>query len=242
MSEVKPYADSREKKEQVEQMFDAIAPRYDRLNQILSLGIHKSWRSRAVREVMKKNPSHVLDLATGTGDFAIQLARAGVKRITASDISEGMMGFGREKIKKLKLGDVISFSRGDAENLPFDSNYFDAISIAFGVRNFQHLEKGLQEMLRVLKPGGVAVILEFSKPKGWFKPFYGFYFRFILPQIGKLVSKDGFAYNYLPESVKAFPEGNEFQQILVTCGYSNTTCIPLTFGVASIYIAVKSFT
>ena len=171
MSEVKPYTDAREKKIQVEQMFDAIAPRYDRLNQILSLGIHTSWRKRAVGELMKVNPDHVLDLATGTGDFAIQLANAGVKKITASDISEGMMRFCHEKIQRLNLSSAIEFSRADAENMPFETSTFDAISIAFGVRNFQHLDNGLVEMCRVLKPGGIAVILEFSKAKGWFKPF-----------------------------------------------------------------------
>lgn len=236
---VTPYRDEREKKVQVEAMFDNIAHRYDRLNQVLSLGIHHGWRRKAVDMLMSEKPEYILDLATGTGDFAIEALRTGAKKITGADISEGMMKFGAEKIKKLGLENKIEFVKGDAENLPFADKTFDAITIGFGVRNFQDLEKGLSDMLRVLKPGGKVVILEFSKAKGWFKPFYNLYFRYLLPIIGKFISKDTSAYSYLPDSVNAFPEGTAFLSILKKCGYKNAEQKRLTFGVATIYTAYR---
>ena len=239
ISEVRPYNDSREKKIQVEEMFDNIAPQYDRLNQILSLGIHRSWRKKAVQLLTETRPNRILDLATGTGDFAIELARNGSSEITASDISEGMMEIGRKKIVRLGLSEKIQFLRGDAEQLPYANDSFDGISIAFGVRNFQDLRKGLQEMYRVLRPGGKVVILEFSKVKGWFKPFYNFYFRFILPVIGRIFSRDASAYSYLPDSVRAFPSGDEFLSVLSACGYHRSEAFPRTFGAATIYVACK---
>ena len=220
-------------------MFDHIAPKYDRLNQILSLGIHHSWRRKAVDELVKIKPAYLLDLATGTGDFAVASLRANPVKITAADISEGMMSLGRKKIANAGLENKISFVRGDAEQLPFETSCFDAITIAFGVRNFQNLEAGLTDMLRVLKPGGTVVILEFSKPQGWFKPFYGFYFKFILPLVGRLVSRDTAAYTYLPASVNAFPQGEEFMSRMRACGYSAVSQNRLTFGVATIYTGKK---
>lgn len=220
-------------------MFDNIAHRYDRLNQVLSLGIHHGWRKKAVKMLHDVKPDYILDLATGTGDFAIEALKAGAKKITAGDISEGMMKFGKEKIAKLGLSDKIEFLKADAENLPFPDGKFDAITIGFGVRNFQDLDRGLKEMLRVLKPGGKVVILEFSKAKGWFKPFYNFYFKRILPVVGKLISKDTSAYTYLPDSVLAFPEGDDFLSIMKRCGYKNAEQRRLTFGVATIYSGYK---
>ena len=236
---VTPYNDSREKKEQVEAMFNNIAHRYDRLNQVLSLGIHHGWRKKAVKILIPEKPKYILDLATGTGDFAIEGLRTGAQKIIGADISVGMMEFGKKKIRNLGLEEKIEFQKGDAENLVFPNETFDAITIGFGVRNFQDLEKGLKEMLRVLKPGGKAVILEFSKAKGWFKPFYTFYFKSILPIIGKLISKDTSAYTYLPSSVNAFPEGEEFLAIMKKCGYRIVEQKRLTFGVATIYTGSK---
>ena len=239
-STVTPYEDNREKKEQVEAMFDNIAHRYDRLNQILSLGIHHRWRKTAIDELAKHHPKILLDLATGTGDFAIASLRCNPEKIIAGDISEGMMDLGRKKIKDLKLEDKISFIKADAEHLPFEDGSFDAITISFGVRNFQNLELGLKEMLRVLKPGGVAIILEFSKPEGWFKPIYNIYFKYFLPVLGKMISKDTAAYSYLPASVKAFPQGEEFLACMKSCGYSNISQNRLTFGVSTVYKGSKS--
>jgi demethylmenaquinone methyltransferase/2-methoxy-6-polyprenyl-1,4-benzoquinol methylase len=240
-SVVTPYQDDREKKVQVESMFDNIAPKYDRLNQILSLGIHRSWRKKAVDELVKLNPKSILDLATGTGDFAIASLRANPDKINGADISEGMMEFGRKKVSNLGIDKKISFIKADAENLPFQTSSFDAITIAFGVRNFQNLDSGLREMFRVLKPEGKVIILEFSKPEGWFKPFYGLYFRFVLPVVGRIISKDTSAYSYLPASVNAFPHGEKFLQHLRACGYEEVTQTRLTFGVASIYMGKKIF-
>ena len=181
----------------------------------------------------------ILDLATGTGDFAVEGLKTGAEKIIGADISEGMMEIGRKKIEKLGLQNKIEFRKGDAEKLEFGDNTFDAITIGFGVRNFQNLEKGLTEMKRVLKPGAKVVILEFSKAKGWFKPFYNFYFKNMLPLIGKMISKDTSAYTYLPDSVNAFPEGDAFVAILEKCGYKNASQKPLTLGVATIYTGVK---
>jgi demethylmenaquinone methyltransferase / 2-methoxy-6-polyprenyl-1,4-benzoquinol methylase len=228
------------KKQQVAQMFDNISPRYDFLNHFLSLGIDILWRKKAIRLLKKENPQTILDIATGTGDFAIEALALRPQKIIGVDISEGMLSFGREKIKKLGMESVIELRSGDSENLPFADNSFDAIIVSFGVRNFEHLDRGLREMNRVLRPGGSCVVLEFSKPRRFpFKQLYNFYFEYILPVIGKLVSKDTAAYTYLPESVQAFPDGSDFLRIYEQAGFNQTKCIPLTFGISSIYLGQK---
>lgn len=224
-------------------MFDNIAHSYDQLNHLLSFGIDIIWRKKAIRMLRKLNPERVLDVATGTGDFAIEASRMGVnaKEIIGVDISNGMLEIGRKKLKKKALDQQIDLRYGDSENLPFDDNYFDAYTAAFGVRNFENLEAGLTEMLRVLNPGGTGFILEFSKPKSFpFKQLYWFYFKAILPLVGKLVSKDNRAYKYLPESVAAFPQGDEFTAIMERCGYTNVRRKALTGGIATIYIGEKA--
>ncbi len=239
MTSVTPYNQTQTKKEQVAEMFNNIAFRYDFLNSLLSLGIHKGWRKKAVNVFKDKKPQFILDVATGTGDFAIAGLAANPEKIIGVDISAGMLEVGKQKIKKAGLENRIELQLVDAEGLPFVDNYFDAITVGFGVRNFENLEKGLQEMQRVLKPGGDLVIIEFSKPSGSFSYFYKFYFSYITPAIGKLFSKDHRAYSYLPESVAAFPYGEAFCNILGRCGYKNAASKPLTFGVASIYTATK---
>ena len=235
---VVPYKDtSGGKKEQVAQMFDNISSKYDLLNHVLSLGIDILWRKKAIRLLKKDQPKLILDIATGTGDFAIEALALNPDKVIGVDISEGMLDMGRQKMKKRALDDKIELQSGDSEQLPFDDNKFDAIIVAFGVRNFENLEKGLSDMYRVLKPGGKAVILEFSKPQMFpFKQIYKFYFSWILPKVGRLISKDNAAYTYLPESVQAFPDGNKFTAILDKLGYQNTQCKPLTLGISSIYV------
>lgn len=228
------------KKEQVATMFNNISKKYDFLNHFLSLGIDIIWRKKAIRLLKDKQPKQMLDIATGTGDFAIAALKLNPTKVTGIDISEGMLNVGKEKIKAKGLTDKIELKLGDSENLQFDNETFDAYTVGFGVRNFENLEKGLAEMLRVLKPEGTAIILEFSKPKKFpIKQVYNFYFNKILPGIGKLVSKDNAAYTYLPESVDAFPDGKDFTQILTKLGYKDATVIPLMFGIASIYKATK---
>lgn len=241
MAEVKPYASQEgSKKEQVAQMFDNISARYDFLNHLLSLGIDKGWRRKVVRLIKAKNPSTILDIATGTGDLAIALSKIPNTQITGLDISAGMLKVGEEKIAKKGLNKQITLQLGDSENLPFEDNSFDAITVAFGVRNFENLEKGLAEMFRVLKPGGQVAVLEFSQPTGFpFKQVYRFYFKYILPTIGRMVSKDQSAYTYLPESVDAFPYGSKFLTILGKLGFQSAKARQVTFGVATIYIATK---
>ena len=239
MPSVTPYNQTQTKKEQVAEMFNNIAFRYDFLNSLLSLGIHKGWRKKAVNVFKSKKPKFVLDVATGTGDFAIACLAADPEKVIGVDISAGMLEVGKEKIKKAGLENKIELQLVDAEGLPFQDNYFDAITVGFGVRNFEHLEKGLEEMQRVLKPGGDLVIIEFSKPSGFFSYIYKFYFSYITPAIGRLFSKDHRAYSYLPESVAAFPYGEAFCDILCKCGYKQAVSKPLTFGVASIYTATK---
>ena len=238
---VVPYKDKSEaKKKQVADMFDSISGKYDFLNHFLSLGIDIQWRKKAIKMLQSDQPKHILDIATGTGDFAIASLKLNPEKVVGLDISEGMLSVGREKMKKKSIDHIISMQSGDSENIHFEDESFDAIIVAFGVRNFENLEKGLSEMNRVLKPGGKAVILEFSKPTIFpFKQLYNFYFRWILPKIGKLVSKDNAAYTYLPESVNEFPYGNDFLQILTKTGYKNTTCKPLTLGISSINIGEK---
>ena len=238
---VVPYKDKQgSKKEQVASMFDNISGKYDFLNHFLSLGIDIAWRKKAIRMLKKDQPKLILDIATGTGDFAIEALALNPEKVIGVDISEGMLQVGREKMKKKKLDHKIELQSGDSEGLQFEDNKFDAVIVAFGVRNFEHLEKGLADMYRVLKPGGKTVILEFSKPRLFpFKQFYQFYSRWILPGIGKLVSKDNSAYTYLPESVQQFPDGKNFLTILESVGFKNTQCKSLTLGISSIYTGIK---
>lgn len=238
--EVKPYEASGSKKEQVAEMFDNISERYDLLNHVLSLSIDKGWRKKVVRMVEAKKPKMILDVATGTADLAIALEKAHPDKITGIDISNGMLEVGRKKVAVKGLSKIITLEQADSENLPFPDHTFDAITVAFGVRNFENLKKGLSEMNRVLKPGGHLLVLEFSQPQKFpFKQLYNFYFKNILPTIGKLISKDPRAYTYLPESVQAFPHGEAFMGILKECGYKAGARIPLTFGIASIYEGLK---
>mgnify|MGYP003651271271 FL=1 len=238
---VTPYKEKdSSKKEQVAEMFDNISHRYDFLNHFLSLGIDKLWRKKAVKILSAIQPKVILDVATGTGDFAIESLSLKPTQVVGIDISQGMLDKGIVKIKKNGQEDIIELKYGDSEDIPFEDNYFDAITVAFGVRNFENLEKGLSEMKRVLKTGGMAVVLEFSKPKSFpIKQIYNFYFHNVLPGIGKLVSKDASAYTYLPKSVEAFPEGKEFEEILKKVGFQYKSTHPLFFGVSSIYVVQK---
>lgn len=241
MSTVKPYADSElSKKQQVQQMFDNISGKYDLLNRILSMGIDKNWRKKVVQSVKKSNPKTVLDIATGTGDLAIQIAKETDAKISGFDLSFGMLEVGRKKVMEQNLTDRITMIQGDAEHMPFEDGSFDCITVAFGVRNFENLEKGLDEIYRVLKPGGRFLILEFSQPEAFpMKQLYSFYSKNILPQVGKKISKDASAYTYLPDSVKVFPYGKEMVKILKKSKFSQTTDKRLTFGIASIYDSLK---
>lgn len=238
---VLPYKDkSDNKKKQVADMFDSISGKYDFLNHFLSLGIDIRWRKKAINLLENLKPKKILDIATGTGDFAIEALKLNPDKVIGVDISEGMLNVGREKMKKKGHSAIIDMQSGDSENLHFEDNTFDAVIVAFGVRNFENLEKGLAEMNRVLRPEGKVVILEFSKPTIFpFKQLYNFYFRWILPKIGKLVSKDNAAYTYLPESVNEFPYGDNFLTVLNKTGYKNTQCKPLTLGISSIYTGEK---
>lgn len=221
-------------------MFDNISERYDFLNHMLSLSIDKGWRKKVVKMAAAENPNHILDVATGTADLAIALTKANPKKIVGLDISQGMLDVGAKKIRDRKLDQLISLQKGDSEDLPFEDNIFDVVTVAFGVRNFEDLKKGLSEIHRVLKPGGQILVLEFSQPTGFpFKQVYTFYFKNILPGLGKLISKDSSAYTYLPESVGAFPFGKEFTGILEEVGFTATNFKPVTFGVATIYQGKK---
>ncbi len=240
MDKVTPYKTEESKKEQVAQMFDNIAFRYDFLNSLLSLGIHKGWRKQCVKLLKDSNPKFILDVATGTADFAIECMSLNPTKIIGVDISEGMMKFGREKIKKANLEKIISLEYGDAETLAFPDNSFDAIVVGFGVRNFENLEKGLNNLNRILKPNGKIVILEFSNPRNKLVKWgYNFYFNKVTPFIGKLFSKDIRAYTYLPESVKAFPDNEAFISILKKTHFANCNFKSLSFGIAAIYSATK---
>jgi len=237
---VTPYKTSDPKKVQVAQMFDNISHSYDFLNHFFSLGIDNLWRKKSVRLMKAVAPKQVLDVATGTGDFAFEALKLNPDKVTGLDISEGMLKVGREKIAKRKQEARMEFVHGDSESMPFPDNTFDAITVGFGVRNFQDLEAGLVEMRRVLAKDGMVVILEFSKPKRFpMKQLYFAYFRFVMPLLGKLISKDKSAYNYLPESVMAFPEGQDFEDILADAGYHDTERYPVTGGIATIYTARK---
>ena len=225
----------------IAQMFDRIALRYDFLNHFFSFHIDKIWRRKAVNELRGRPLDHVLDVATGTADLALAIQkRLQPAHITGVDISEGMLAIGRQKIEKKGLEQIISLLYGDSEALPFADQMFDAVTVAFGVRNFEHLEKGLCEMFRVLKPEGKLVILEFSIPQNrFFRRFFYFYFSRILPLVGRTVSRDNHAYNYLPDSVQSFPHGAEFKKRLEDCSFKEVTAQPLTFGIASIYTGIK---
>jgi len=237
---VKPYNSDRSKKEEVAEMFNNISGRYDFLNHFLSLGIDHLWRSRAVKELREINPKRILDIATGTGDFAIANLKLKPEEVVGIDISSGMLEVGKEKMKKKKVDHIVSMQLGDSEDLPFDDNYFDGLTVGFGVRNFENLEKGLAEMLRVIRPGGKAIILEFSKPKMFpIKQAFGFYSKYFIPFFGKRISKDEKAYAYLPESVAAFPEGKEFENVLKKLNYKNIKSIPVSGGIATIYVGTK---
>ncbi|GAB1450837.1 bifunctional demethylmenaquinone methyltransferase/2-methoxy-6-polyprenyl-1,4-benzoquinol methylase UbiE [Draconibacterium sp.] len=228
------------KKDQVEEMFDNISARYDLLNHLLSANIDKLWRRNTIKKLKSHHPKLILDIATGTGDFAIAATKIKESSVVGIDISEGMLEVGRRKILKKKLTDRIELIKADSEDLPFENNNFDAVIVGFGVRNFETLKKGLAEIERVLKPGGVFYVLEFSKPvKSPFKQMYQFYFTRILPLIGRMVSKDSRAYTYLPESVKEFPDGDKFLTILAEVGFVKNKCFSQTFGIASIYEAHK---
>ena len=238
---VLPYKEQEaSKKEQVAQMFDNISPKYDFLNHLLSGGIDILWCKKAIKLLKASQPKTILDIATGTGDFAIEALALKPEKIVGVDISEGMLSFGKEKIKKLGVEHIIEMQKGDSERLLFEDNTFDAVIVSFGVRNFENLEKGLTDMCRVMKSGGTCIVLEFSKPKSFpFKQLYNFYFKYILPVVGNLVSKDASAYTYLPESVQAFPDGENFLSVFRKAGFTQTQCIPLTFGISSIYIGKK---
>lgn len=243
-TKVTPYTepDNETKKKQVERMFDSIAHKYDFLNHLFSMGIDVLWRKRCIRLLKKENPSNILDVATGTGDFAIEAIRMGMDvKVTGLDLSAGMLEKGKEKVKARGLEDRIELIQGDSENLPFEDASYDAYTVGFGVRNFENLDKGLSEMIRVLRPNGTVVILELSKPNMFpIKQLFWFYFKFIMPTIGRLVSRDSAAYTYLPESVEAFPEGGEFLNRMSKAGFKNLRQISLTGGIASIYTGKKS--
>ncbi|WP_299895753.1 bifunctional demethylmenaquinone methyltransferase/2-methoxy-6-polyprenyl-1,4-benzoquinol methylase UbiE [uncultured Aquimarina sp.] len=242
MSEkITPYKDkTTTKKEQVTEMFDTISGNYDGLNRVISFGIDVKWRKKVVKIVSKTKPKNILDVATGTGDLAINLAETGATEIVGLDISAGMLDVGKDKIKTKKLDQIITMVKGDGESLPYEDNYFDAITVAFGVRNFEDLEQGLSEIYRVLKPKGIFVVLETSVPtKTPYKQGYKLYTSSILPLIGKIFSKDRSAYSYLSESAAAFPYGNAFNNILRKIGFIEVKDHPQTFGVATIYTATK---
>jgi demethylmenaquinone methyltransferase/2-methoxy-6-polyprenyl-1,4-benzoquinol methylase len=241
VSKVKPYKDSDlGKKEQVTKMFDTISGEYDGLNRVISFGIDVSWRKKVVAIIGKNNPDSILDIATGTGDLAIQLVDTNASKIVGLDISNGMLEIGKEKVDKKGLNKIIEMVLGDSENMPFEDNSFDAITVAFGVRNFENLNLGLSEIYRLLKPNGTFVILETSVPtKTPFKQGYNFYTKHVLPKIGRLFSKDKTAYKYLSESASVFPYGEDLNNILRKIGFINVTDLPQTFGVATIYSASK---
>ena len=237
-----PYQNSDlSKKGQVEKMFNNISKEYDILNRVISFGIDVSWRKKIVKILKSKDPSTILDVATGTGDLAIAMVKTNAQKIIGLDISKGMLDVGIEKIKDRNLNNTIEMVIGDSENLKYENDFFDAVTVSFGVRNFESLDTGLSEIFRVLKPNGSLVILETSNPTKFpFKQFYRFYSKFILPSIGKIFSKDKVAYNYLSESSAEFPYGEKFNNILKKIGFTNVVDFPQTFGVATIYVASKS--
>lgn len=240
-TKVKPYkSEDKSKKQEVAEMFNNISKKYDFLNHFLSLGIDKIWRKKAVKKLGEVKPERILDIASGTGDFALALLKLNPKEIIGMDISQGMLDVGAEKMKKKGVDNIIKMQLGDSENLPFEDGYFDGVTVGFGVRNYENLEKGLGEMLRVLRSEGKAVILEFSKPKKFpVKQAFGFYSKYLIPFWGKLISKDASAYTYLPESVEAFPEGKDFETIMQKVGYKNIQSQLVSGGIATIYTGTK---
>jgi len=238
---ITPYKDSNlGKKQQVKQMFDNISDGYDSLNKVISMGSDMKWKKKIVSLIQKKEPSKILDIATGTGDLAIMLSDTRAKEIIGIDISEGMLKVGRKKVESKNLSDRITLIQADSENLPFEDNYFDVITVAYGIRNFETLEKGLSEIYRTLKPNGTFVILETSVPTKFpFKQGYKLYCNFLLPLIGKLFSKDKKAYGYLSESASNFPFGEELNNILRKIGFIEVEDKPQMFGAATIYISSK---
>lgn len=241
MSVVVPYKESDlNKKQQVEQMFDNIAHKYDFLNRILSFGIDVGWRKKVVKMLAKTNAKLVLDMATGTADLALEISKVPGVQVKGVDLSEGMLEIGRQKVKGRGMDKVIELVKGDSERIVFADNTFDAATVAFGVRNFENLEQGLMELFRVIKPGGSLFVLEFSKPKQFpYKQGYNFYFKNILPTVGKFFSKDSSAYTYLPDSVDAFPDGTNFLKVMEKSGFNGMEMHPLTFGTATIYVGIK---
>tara|TARA_B110000467_G_C18290039_1_gene464176 strand:+ start:802 stop:1539 length:738 start_codon:yes stop_codon:yes gene_type:complete len=239
---VTPYKDSTlNKKEQVEKMFDTISENYDGLNRIISFGTDIKWRKKVLATIIEHHPESILDIATGTGDLAIKFAeKTSATKIIGLDLSEGMLSIARKKVADTELKYIIEFIKGDSEALPFNNNMFDAITVSFGIRNFENLEKGLSEILRVIKPNGLFIILETSVPTKFpFKQGYQFHSKIVLPLIGKLFSKDKVAYNYLSESASVFPYGEKLNNILRKIGFINVINKPQTFGVATIYTATK---
>lgn len=239
MKQVTPYNSEQSKKSQVEDMFDNIAPKYDLLNHVLSMKIDVLWRNKLVKWLKKDQPQTVLDVATGTGDLAIAVQKGTGAKVIGLDLSQQMLNVGIEKISKLNKSTQIEMVKGDAENLPFGDDHFDGVTVAFGVRNFENLEKGLSELLRVVKKERSVYILEFSKVEGFLGPLYMFYFKNILPLIGRLVSKDNRAYTYLPDSVNAFPYGEKLRKILLTVGFTRVEYTKVSMGIATIYKATK---
>ena len=240
-TKVKPYNKANaSKKEEVEEMFDNISGKYDFLNHFLSLGIDKLWRKKAIKILKEFQPKVIMDMATGTGDFAVEALKLNPERVVGVDISNGMLEVGRKKMRKKGVEQIVEMVQGDSENLTFEDSTFDAFTVGFGVRNFQNLDAGLTEMLRVLKPGGIGLILEFSKPKKFpVKQYFKFHSKYIIPTIGKAISKDKAAYKYLPESVAAFPEGQAFMNIMSDVGYNNVKSKIVGGGIATIYYGVK---
>lgn len=239
---ITPYGSGDAKKAQVAQMFDNIAHRYDFLNHFFSLGIDKLWRRKAVRILLSDGPVEILDVATGTADFAIEAAgKAPELKVIGVDISAGMLDIGRTKVARAGQDGRVELVLGDGESLPFEDGRFDAFTVAFGVRNFENLTAGLKEMQRTLRSGGKGYILEFSKPRMFpMKQLFWLYFRYIMPTVGKWFSKDASAYTYLPESVKVFPEGEELKRILLDCGFASCQLHPLTGGIATLYVVDKA--
>lgn len=228
------------KKEAVKEIFNDIAPKYDLLNHFLSLNIDKRWRRKAIKYIRPEEKGLLLDVACGTGDFSIAAQRAGVQQVTGIDISANMVAIGQKKVEALGLAPYITLQAGDSEQIEFEDGHFDVVTVAFGVRNFEHLEAGLKEMQRVLKKGGKVIILEFSMPEHFpMKQLYRFYFRSILPVLGGWISGNKGAYTYLPESVMKFPQGKKFMDIMKECGFQQARQQKLTFGIASIYLGVK---
>lgn len=236
---IKPYGKDGKKSEQVEKMFNNIAPAYDKLNHTLSMGIDRNWRKKAINMLRPFRPRRIMDVATGTGDFAILACRElQPDTLTGTDISEGMMEVGREKVKQAHLSDKISFVREDCTCLSFADGSFDAVTVAFGVRNFEDLDKGISEMCRVLSPGGHLVILELSTPDRFpMKQLFTVYSRIVIPLLGKCISKDNSAYTYLPESIHAFPQGEVMQEVIRKAGFSEVSFKRLTFGICTLYMA-----